>query len=566
MSDIRIGIDIQLVGESKKTIESLSTLTKSLRDISKATKIASSGFKGLKASGVKIGDEIIEISNSFSNFIDELDAKGVKLDTLSGQVKEVNKVLAAYRTQNALAAMQTRQHTQALVEFSYTGDTSKESLDRVTAALDYFNAEGKSSAEVLNLLNKGFRSAGMTAIPDSLFRTIRQYNQDMTGAVLTARDFSEALTVQTPEMKQLSAAFKKGVQHARDIARAQSAVTERSMEVSRMFRDATAAMGPMGIATTRVAQSFFWAGLGMMFTVMSLSRVEGKMLAVQSAQLGIMNANLRLVDAQKSLNDMEQRGVTTGYDYVRALYNVRSAQLGVTQSEQQVKSAVWQSQMAWMMLAFGTFPTVIRTITDLINNTILLASAQAVQGGATFAQIAAQYGLIVALQETTVSLFGVEMATWGVVAAIGALTIAIPIIVGLIARMRAMDTAKKSIASTTTELEKLHATLTEPHSPPLYESFAIMSDNMEKALRTGRRLSRVDPLKSMNTDLAKGAGVPRLGNINTGGYYGGGYSRNVTINLNGPISMRSEEDIRSLAREIKRLDLRSYQKSGGRVV
>jgi len=99
------------------------------------------------------------------------------------------------------------------------------------------------------------------------------------------------------------------------------------------------------------------------------------------------------------------------------------------------------------------------------------------------------------------------------------------------------------------ELEEMGVELLEPHSPPLYQAFAIMSDNMEKALRTGRRLSRVDPLKSMNTDLAKGAGVPRLGNINAGGYYGGGYSRSVTINLNGPISMRSEEDIRSLAME-----------------
>ncbi len=67
--DISIGINIELVGKSSKTVDTLNDLNRTLQALQKFSVRATAGFTGVSAGMVNIGDTVVRSSDILEGFL-----------------------------------------------------------------------------------------------------------------------------------------------------------------------------------------------------------------------------------------------------------------------------------------------------------------------------------------------------------------------------------------------------------------------------------------------------------------------------------------------------------------
>jgi len=142
--------------------------------------------------------------------------------------------------------------------------------------------------------------------------------------------------------------------------------SKRTMEAHRAAVYMTArSFGVTGMAIRSLIREFFWLGLGTMFITMAWARMRRQTFAIERSMYSVRVAYRAVQRANKELREaMWEYGA--GSEEVRAANErLRDAQERVRVAEEGVRMQVEMSILAWQMLIFGTVPTVLRAATAI---------------------------------------------------------------------------------------------------------------------------------------------------------------------------------------------------------
>ena len=459
--DISIGINIELVGKSSKTVDTLNDLNRTLQALQKFSVRATAGFTGVSAGMVNIGDTVVRSSDILEGFLTRMGELDIDLDKVGKSATQVRKAISVYNTSLSAGRMIMDMFGRSLTQVAW--DPTEEGLRNISTELETFRVNGKLGVDVVNQMAKAFGRAGVRIPVDKI------------------REMDTALEGNSEQLVKWAVNFSQST----DI------VTERLRAVSDMNRTVTATFGPMGVAIMDAANTFFWFGLGSMFTVMSLMRLSRAVLTIKSSNLSLVRANIRLLETQQELNRYQMAGIFTGRAYARVAIGVREATLAQELAEDRLKQAIQNRIFSYMQLAFGTLPTIIRASTDIFRISLMLAVAKNTETNATWQQVIAtkilsaeQLAQANVQELVNAALIRTIVLTAGATFGLTALTAAVGMFISKAAITR-------QLADVNTEFEEMRKLIVEPGSPPLFESFRIMGKNIDYLTRRMKNLQEV---------------------------------------------------------------------------
>lgn len=538
MSDIEIGIDIRLVGESEKTVDALNKLSSNLRQLgrlstgfTKATERATSGQW-------KFGDALVNVDKILQETGWALDMSEEKVKDLQKASRNINAVLGFQRAVLAADRHEFNMLGESVKDFAGATQPTLHQLGSISERLDKLQEDGKLSAQVFQQISRGFSQAGIRmSVP--FIQAVKGMSASNMEFMRDLRSLADTFRASTPEARHMARIFEsQGIPGLRAYAEQQEAVEDGMWQIRQVMRQTATTLGPVNMAWRQLGRTFFWTGLGTMFMYMSLSRVQRLALGVKTSQLSLLRAQLSYNDALERVNRLRQYGIVTGRAYQDAQIQLMESTLGLKLAEDRVRSAVQQRVYGYLQLIYGVVPTIIRTYTEMQVASVQLSIAQSMEASA--ATMAAAAGLEHAgAQAIEATATGVSTAALMAKAkALAFVTFGVNILVGALASMYAEAAASERIAEMTEEMNKLGIVITKPSSPPLYKSFEIMAENMQQAYTQGKALSALrlgSSLASAGANLA----TPRAGGP-------------VTITINGPWYLAEPGGERRVADQILR--------------
>lgn len=494
MSDIEIGIDIVLTSKARKTISQLNDLSRAIEKLQSMSFKTTDGAEAMSKGMIRIGETTVRTGEILRGYLDLMGEAGVDFDKLGKDVTQVNKIIAAHNTRVRLGNMVLDQFGKAMKQVAFAPTTK--GFEDMAEELDKFRVYGDLGIDVLTRLSRSFRQAGIK-IPVEQFRTM-----------------DIALKRNSKELLQWAYKYGTGA----------NLVNQRLAQVRDMNRAVVATFGPMGMAVMDAAQTFFWLGLGTMFAMMSLARFKRSALAVESSNLGLLRSGMSLIRAQQELERYQMAGIVTGTRYAEALFSVKDASMGAKLAEDRLRQSIENRNLSMLMMVFGTMPTLIRSATDIFRISLKLTIARQLETEATWQQVVAN--MILKNSELSVAAATelVNATLMKTIILVGALTLGASALVMALGALSTKMAIDKQMASANRELAEMRELMTATHSPPLFESFKIMGENISYLTTSLRGLQRETP-------TAGGlSGISRRG---------GG----VNITVTGPFYIRDKSDI-----------------------
>jgi len=500
-ADITIGVELKLVGESERTIARLNELSRTLQALSGVSTGATKRMEEIGKGAIRIGDEVVKLADIFEHFRRAIPKDDVK--RLNEGLRAARAYIRASRLEWALSDLAVEKYSRSLGNLLFTGQATEDQIKSLAAELENFKVEGQFSAQMLNILSKGFRKAGLS-VPITVLQEMAQRLNYNTEAI---------------------------IKWANEFIQSQRKVATSLWMIQNVNRRVLATLGPTRMALLQLGQTMFWMGLGTMFFYMSLARLHRSFLSVRSAQLSLLRATVRLAEIRERYNRLVNAGITSGRQFQETYIDLREAELAVALAEERLRITTINQMFAWAMLAFGTLPTLIRSTSDLFLNLLRLNYAQVEEGKTAWqamvsliAEKAAMDSATVSTEAFSIALKEAATTTIFLTAGLTALTLGLSFLISKLMIDRQMRRVRE-------EMEKLGLALTQPHSPSLIEGLERMAESLGKISR------RVGPL------------LPTVGR-SMFGLTGVLLGPSVVVNVSGPFYVRSEEDIRGIARAI----------------
>ncbi len=464
--DIIISIGIELTSKSKETIATLTNLHKVMADMGKINIQATKTFKEVSGGVINFGDQMITSNTILKSFLTNIGALNIDLDQMGEDATKVRKAMSGYNTAMAASRMILDQFGRSIGQVAWA--PTSEGITDISNALDGLRGSGPLALDVVKQIQRGFARAGVN-IP-----------------VQRIKDMDEALGRNSHALMIWANTYVESL----------SKVDQRLKAVSDMNRVVTATMGPMGVAVMDAANTFFWFGLGSMFTVMSLMRLNRAVLMIKSSNLSLVRASVRLVEAQETLNKYQQAGISIGKAYGQAVLSVRDATLAQELAEDRLKQAVQNRMFSYMQLIFGTFPTLIRAGTSILMVSIKLAAASAVKTNLTWQETIATVILTEAelAHANVIEMVNAKMRTYIILT--GMATFGLTALIGVVGAFIAKGAIDKQMAAANKEFAEMKKLIVEPGSPPLFEAFKVMGDNVGYLTRKMKDLRSVTNVAS----------------------------------------------------------------------
>jgi hypothetical protein len=115
-----------------------------------------------------------------------------------------------------------------------------------------------------------------------------------------------------------------------------------------------------------LGRAFFWTGLSIMFAYMSYSRLLRTQQAITRENRAIARSQRELGRLQQEASEAVRLYGADSEEARNAIDAYQDAQERLREQEEDLRYATEQSNLAMAMFAFGTVPSAIRTVTDLI--------------------------------------------------------------------------------------------------------------------------------------------------------------------------------------------------------
>ncbi len=537
-SDIIIGIDVQLVGESKDTIEALSNLNKVLSRLAKVTVVAKDGMVDLGRGAIDVSGAIKTVRDMAEEFRKAMKMSDEDRKAFLQDIADIAAAAEILKTRTQGLNIVAQEWTRNLQDFILA--PTPEKIEDMAIQIQEFSRAGMKASEIVKVFATAFRGIGK-AIPSILWQQLGPYLIEKPKEALPKiLAIGEAFQLVGSKARMMHVWETKGIDGLVEFAQTQALVNRRNREIADSQRMVTASLGKGMMAVRDLSRSFFWAGLGAMFAAMSYARYKNRILAMQSAELSYIRSLNNAKEAERALMDLTDKGIISGREYADAALSLKEANLQVAYSEERVTQMGIQKNLAWIMFVTGTVPTAIRALNDLWSGTLKLIGALSEETLATILAAIAKGQYRTALLTTIPVMAGVEIAAWKLFAAFSALALGLPLIAGLFSQIAAQEKARKSMERMKKEISGLHSEMTQPGSPSFLESLEEVSTQF----REFRKLPK----------MGKGLGFESTSIGPT------------SITITGPVSIRSEDDIRKLAYELRKQQIASMRRKGGYII
>lgn len=507
--------------------------------------------RGFAEAGMKIPSDVLRalFEADPSNFIQNVRQLGPLLTSTSTTYREYAdairqgvpafKEALEYHMQLENAIQRLSERARSLDYLSKLGTSivssvkpSEEEIRLFNDQLNKLKESGIDTNLVFEELSRGFARAG-PRIPADLLKGIYETTgpERFTDAV---KEIQNAMRSTSAESLMYAGAIKEGIP-----ALVQSIQKHKEAEIElTKYRLATqmamGSIGALGMTLMDFSRTLFWIGLGSMFAMMSLSRLSKSYLQVESAQMQVIRAQVSLEDAQERLQKYYDAGITSGKGFRNAQLEVMEATLATKLAEDRLSQSIEQNWYNWLMLVFGTFPTVIRGFVDLFSVSARVAQVLELQGNMS---LIAGIKNLISGQLTEQGSIGFEIFNAAAIKTfvlLSAITFGLTLLIAVVSYFISKWQIESMIEDTNKQLEKLGYNLNKRrHSPTLVESFKNLAKDSKDASESVMKLAKAN-------DMISASGIP------------GTTVKSISINFSGPVNVRSESDMSRISEYIVR--------------
>jgi len=538
-----------IVGGVSESLDKASTKSDAMSDAARRFKSVVEGVIGAEGGLVRRVDALIkkqeeeeqELSKNAQAY---LTIKGVgdvwaqTLDELNEKVRKHGMVVSMQKNLLKGLSDKTLEGSQAIRGFSKamgigvddakllvsahqglhkTFMTSREGLDAITGQLDKMSAAGKTGTEAWKLIGKEITLAA---------RQIGWTNN---------------------QIMDLKRALNRSIVEGKEQAETNYRVRESIKGIYEMNRMYMASLGATGVAVREFTRSIFWTGLGMMFTSMSIARMLRRGEQLRDLSYSLATSSLRVKDAQEEYNEALRWSGPASEEATNASRALVDAQIRHRMAMDSARASTEQYYLSWMMLIMGTFPTLMRTGSDILTyfmkyniatqmgaaSTAQLGGTQITLAGTAVVATGATTGLGLSFSWAAVQAAILHVAIAG---AIGAATMGIGMLVSL-------GIASAMTAGKMEELEREMAEMEDRLTGHSLVSDLEQGVLATKELRMAMAKAGTELPDKLSTDITAGVREPIVL---------GRRDRDVTVIINNPV-VRKDKDIRDISRQVKRV-------------
>lgn len=324
---------------------------------------------------------------------------------------------------------------------------------------------GRLSQAELNRLAEDYAEiAGMTVTEARRQIRVLQALQREQRAIQLWRNITVLASSATARQADLNAAIAL---YAREIGRTQRDVRQWVASYQDLIRQQRIAaitsralryrQGLLGQAFRELGSTVFWLGLGLMFMVMSIQRVNRSLYSITLAARGVVRAQEELKEAQEDYTrTLFEFG--PGSEEARMAYRrLRDAQEAVRMSQIRVREAHEAYINSILMFVFGTIPTFIRAGISLHDILTKIIVTKYVASRVTAQMTAAEESYLaveVAGKPIRVMMIGLTnaqaLATHKLAIALGLATAGVSILIGALASLYVQQQMNQAMAEATT--------------------------------------------------------------------------------------------------------------------
>jgi len=171
-----------------------------------------------------------------------------------------------------------------------------------------------------------------------------------------------------------------GVEPAKEMIAQLGFMRIRLREISEVQRRFMASIGATGVVMREFTRDIFWAGLGMMFTAMSIARMTRREVEMERQSWSLTRSAMSLSEAQREYNEILFEYGAGSEEARQATIRVKEAQFALKATLESARQSAFQYAMSWGMLIFGAFPTMIRTGLTVMDFLMKLSILQGMAG------------------------------------------------------------------------------------------------------------------------------------------------------------------------------------------
>ena len=363
---------------------------------------------------------------------------------------------------------------------------------------------GRLSQAELNRLAEDYAEiAGMTVTEARRQIRVLQALQREQRAIQLWRNITVLASSATASQADLNAAIAL---YAREIGRTQRDVRQWVASYQDLIRQQRIAsitaralryrQGLLGQAFRELGSTVFWLGLGLMFMVMSIQRVNRSLYSITLAARGVRRAQEDLREAQEDYTRALME-FGPGSEEARMAYRrLRDAQEAVRMSQIRVREAQEAYINSILMFVFGTIPTFIRAGISMYDILTKVIVTKYIASRATAQMTAAEETYLAvetAGKPLRVMIIGLTnaqaLATQKLAIAIGAATFGISILLGYLAHLYVQQQMNQAMAEATTEsYERMENVLTGHSLVDSLSQTELAIKSLNKAIRSSFNL------------------------------------------------------------------------------
>jgi len=309
-----------------------------------------------------------------------------------------------------------------------------------------------------------------------------------------------------------------------------------------VLKEVQIGVGITGTAYKSLARSLFWTGLGMMFTMMSFSRLERAQRQVETSLYSLKRAYVSLAETQADTQETIAEYGRSSREGIDASLALEEAQWRVAQAEYAITSSMEQAINATIEWVVGAAASSINAGFSIASSLFLVSAAQAGKTAATANDIPVEVADASVMGAKILIVNGLEVSYLKLAAAMAAVTFGLSLAIALISKAWAEQQAAESIRKTKEEVESL----TESLSNLPLRSHSPLEIRTKQGWVPFHEIGEAGSISGIGSTIKSG---------NT-----------TNINVSGPFYVREDADIMKIANAIKRKQISNIQgRTGGRI-
>ena len=544
-TDIPIGIEIKISDDTyNETISRLNQLSQLLNQITSQIPGMARSFSGMSD----------EVKNSSTQMASGLAVNGQVLDTEKLQFEKLFKTVTTGDEVFKGLLMVLDSVRSKKMSVSDATELFRNELGRTDSTTKILIGSQKQLSEMASKLGVSEQDLTATLVSGEIAASRQRVGMDLVRKQMLGQNLEiEKVKAGTGDLRieeaKLNAellpqsnAIKQVKVDSAELRVEEAKLNAELLPQKNVLKEVQIGVGITGTAYKSLARSLFWTGLGMMFTMMSFSRLERAQRQVETSLYSLKRAYVSLAETQADTKETIAEYGKRSREGIDASLALEEAQWRVAQAEYAITSSMEQATNATIEWVVGAAASSINAGFSIASSLFLVSAAQAGKTAATANDIPVEVADASVMGAKIPIINGLEVSYLKLAAAMAAVTFGLSLAIALISKAWAEQQAAESIRKTKEEVESL----TESLSNLPLRSHSPLEIRTKQGWVPFHEIGEAGSISGIGSTIKSG---------NT-----------TNINVSGPFYVREDADIMKIANAIKRKQISNIQgRTGGRI-